>query len=749
MDKIWDESTKLNRLLMLGVIGVLVFLSLTIFFYNEAATSRTIDANSRVEEVSEQYQSAIINEINGEISTIVAMSSAITSLESMDESEILDYFSKVMESNDFIRISFTRTNGIAFMVDKDGNKTHDVDFRNRADIQTALKGEEVLSASFDDEISGKTVNSHVVPVYYNNQVIGAITAVHTSDVFYNIITSEIFNGKGQTYVINDEGELVINNLSEHNTLSSLKDKLDEKDYNQLINNVKNQSQGVYNVSIKGDKYVCAVVPLGINNWSIYTIVPLSYFHLGYEVLVMIFTGALLLIVAVFIGMLFYIKKLMFESRESIIKLAYYDPLTGMYNRYRYMEVVSELINDRNAYAFVLIDISNFKFINETYGYENGNDLLKHIANVLEKHMLKGEACFRDNADCFGMLMVFSTKEALDIRLENIVKEISLYSFDSNEHYNIICNCGIKVIDNKLKNGKDVEIIFDRALLALAKAKGNHVSTYVYFNNEMESQSQKKFMIENSMRTALENHEFKLYLQPKIDIESGKVIGAEALCRWVVDDKIAYYPDEFIPVFEENGFICELDLYMLEEVCMCLKKGLEKGYPMVPISINQSKVLFYRMNYLDSLKQILYHYHIDPSLIIIEVTETVTMENMEGVKDVIAGLHKLGFKVSMDDFGSGYSSLNVLQKLDIDELKLDREFMINSDSEEKQKKVIESVVSLAKELHITTVSEGVETMNQLEYLKLIKCDIAQGYLYSKPIPYSDLMNEIFVNNKWKV
>ncbi|NBK96854.1 MAG: EAL domain-containing protein [Erysipelotrichia bacterium] len=240
----------------------------------------------------------------------------------------------------------------------------------------------------------------------------------------------------------------------------------------------------------------------------------------------------------------------------------------------------------------------------------------------------------------------------------------------------------------------------------------------------------------------------MYLQPKISIESGKVIGAEALARWVVDGEVQYYPDEFIPIFENNGFICELDLYMLEEVCICLKTGIEKGLDMIPISINQSKVLFYRTNYLDSLKEILNCYKVDPSLIIIEVTETVTMENMSGVKDIIKGLHDLGFKVSMDDFGSGYSSLNVLQKLDIDELKLDRVFLMNSEYTFKQRKVIESIVRLAKELNISTVSEGVETKEQLAFLKAISCDIAQGYYYSKPVFYRVLIDEIYTEDKWK-
>lgn len=750
MNKIWNESSKLNRLFIIGIITSLLFVCLTFYFYNEAISSRNEDSKSRVEEVSEQYKSAIINQINGDIATLVGISSIITPVDLLDEPTLLNYFDTIVQQNEFLRMSFTRTDGYAFMIDNEGNKSYDVDFRYREDIRVALEGETNLSASFKDEITGEYINCYAVPVYIEDELVGAITAVHKSERFYKIITESIFNGQGKTNIIDNNGNFVVHLLDEENASSNLKEQIsNQEDMDQICEGIKGQTRTVIDVNIHGDNYICAIVPLGINGWSVNTLVPLSYFHLGYSRLMMIFTIALLVIIALFIALFLYVKKITNESRESIIKVAYYDSLTGIYNRIRYMEIVSGLINEKNSYVFILLDVSNFKFINETYGYERGNDLLIHIANVLSQHMLKGEVCFRDNADCFGMLLYYTSKEALETRLNKIVDSISQYRFEDGENYNIICNCGIKIIDKELKNGRDVEIIFDRALLALEKAKGNHVSTNVYFNYEMEAQSQKKFMIENSMRTALENHEFQLYLQPKVDIKSERVIGAEALVRWVVKDKVAYYPDEFIPIFEKNGFICELDLYMLEEVCMCLKRGIDQGYEMIPISVNQSKVLFYRTNYLDSLKQILDRYNINPSLIIIEVTETITMDNMEGVQEVIHGLHELGFRVSMDDFGSGYSSLNVLQKLDIDELKLDREFLMSVSHEEKQKKVIESVVQLAKELDISTVSEGVETAEQLGYLKSIHCDTAQGYYYSKPVPYLNLMREIYHQQKWKI
>lgn len=749
MDKVWKESSKMNMLMVLVISVCLVFFSLTFYFYNEISTSRDEDANSRVQEVSEQYKSAIVNQINGDFSTLTNVALFITPDNLKNESLLLDYFSDIVQQNGFLKMSFTNMSGSAFVVDSNDNKYYNMDLSHKYYIQKALHGETSLSSSFKDELTGEYLNSYSVPVYNDGEVIGCLVAAHKSERFYNMITSSIFNGSGITNIVNSDGDFVIRLYDGQEKAKNLKESIsDEAELKPLLESIQKEKSAVFDVTMNNEKYISVVVPLKINDWSVNTLVPMSYFHLGYERLKVVFSMASLILVILFIMLFLYVKKLMKDSRETMIKLAYYDSLTGMYNRNRYMDVVSELIEKENAYAFILLDISNFKFINETYGYENGNGLLRHVASVLKYHMHKQEVCFRDNADRFGMLLHYSKKDALKVRLDKITSDITNYSLDCNENYNIVCHCGIKIIDKKLKNGMDIDIIFDRASLALEKAKGNHVNTYIYFNEAMEEQAQKQSKNESDMRGALERQEFQMYLQPKVDIASGKVTGAEALVRWVVDGKILYYPDEFIPIFERDGFICELDLYMIEEACLFLQKKIQKGHKVLPISVNQSKVLLYRTNYLASLKQILQHYEIDSSLIIIEVTETVTMENMGAVKKVIDGLHELGFKVSMDDFGSGYSSLNVLQKLDIDELKLDRVFLQTSNHELKQKKVIESIVRLAKELKIATVSEGVENEIQLSYLKSIQCDTAQGFYYSQPLPCLEFIDHVHEDGKWK-
>ena len=204
-------------------------------------------------------------------------------------------------------------------------------------------------------------------------------------------------------------------------------------------------------------------------------------------------------------------------------------------------------------------------------------------------------------------------------------------------------------------------------------------------------------------------------------------------RWVRPQGDIIYPDDFIPVFEQNGFITNLDMYMLEEACIYLNRLLETGSSGFCISVNQSRILFYKQDYLHQIEKIIRKHHIDPSHIILEVTEGITMENLEEMKKLVRELHKIGFAVSMDDFGSGYSSLNILKELDIDELKLDKAFLAGTGEQEKRDIIMKNIINLAGELHIKTVTEGVENASQAEFIRSIHCDIGQGYYYAKPMP----------------
>ena len=241
-----------------------------------------------------------------------------------------------------------------------------------------------------------------------------------------------------------------------------------------------------------------------------------------------------------------------------------------------------------------------------------------------------------------------------------------------------------------------------------------------------------------MHESLERGDFVPYLQPKYELEGETVAGAEALVRWVDPEEGMIFPNEFIPLFESNGFVVDIDLYMFEQVCRMVERWSKVGWRVIPISVNLSRSHFNVPNFFDAYETILEQYEIPPKSIEIELTESLFYNDMEALNSLVERIHKVGLSCSIDDFGSGYSSLNVLKEVQVDALKLDRVFFVNESNEdsERGKSVIQSVIQLAQALDLHTISEGVEERDQVEFLKQMKCDLIQGYVFAKPMPVTD-------------
>ena len=254
-------------------------------------------------------------------------------------------------------------------------------------------------------------------------------------------------------------------------------------------------------------------------------------------------------------------------------------------------------------------------------------------------------------------------------------------------------------------------------------------------------------VEGHMQEALENEEFKMFLQPQFDLQDKRLLGAEALVRWITDNGRYIFPDQFIPIFEQNGFCVNLDMYMIECACRQIRDWMNRGIEPINISVNQTKLLFYDAHYVEKLTSMLQKYDVPANLITLEILESFVVDSMEVLNRRIEELRSCGFRISMDDFGSGYSSLNVLAKLNIDELKVDRTFLKQMDScqEQRTEVVLQQIIHMTKALHIATVVEGVETEEQEDLVVNMGCNLAQGYYYSRPIP-KDEFNHKYMGYK---
>ena len=242
---------------------------------------------------------------------------------------------------------------------------------------------------------------------------------------------------------------------------------------------------------------------------------------------------------------------------------------------------------------------------------------------------------------------------------------------------------------------------------------------------------KKSDLEKDFEEGIKNNEFKIFLQPKFDIKNETIVGAEALIRRKKQDKLIM-PNEFIKEYEEKGIITKLDMFVLESICIKIKQWKEKNYKLIPIAVNESRKVLYDKNHINDLKYIIEKYEINPNLIELELTETVVVEDIKKAKQAERDVHKLGFVVSMDDFGVGYSSFYMLKNINIDILKIDKSFSEEVINDERGRIILEAIMDMSKKLKIKTVAEGIETKEQVEYLKKIGCDMVQGYYFEKPI-----------------
>ena len=409
--------------------------------------------------------------------------------------------------------------------------------------------------------------------------------------------------------------------------------------------------------------------------------------------------------------------------------ANHDELTDLYNRQCFYNYVAERLrtDTESDYLIVCSDIRNFKMINDIFGTEKGDKLLIRIGKALRMCTKKDEIFARLESDRFGLLM---KKEYF--REETFTREAArVLHIEGNEAYPIRLCIGVyEVTDREVP----VSVMCDRALMAAATLKGNYGKQIAYYDETLRRNVLKEQELTGELDDAIATRQFKMYLQPQMNGE-GKMLGAEALVRWIHPVKGMISPAEFISIFERNGTITKLDYYMWETACIQLKKWKEQGREDLYISVNISPKDFYFMNVYKAFTELVAKYGISSANLKLEITETAMMSELERQRKLIARLREAGFVVEMDDFGSGYSSLNMLKDIQVDTLKIDMAFLGKTDNEDRASKILKMVVELSKQLEIPVITEGVETQDQVKFLREIGCDMFQGYYFAKPMEVS--------------
>ena len=430
-----------------------------------------------------------------------------------------------------------------------------------------------------------------------------------------------------------------------------------------------------------------------------------------------------------------ISRSQLETLQEIVYLTEYDKLTGLYTKNHFFTETHKMLSEHpeEIFIFIRFDIDRFALINSYFGTAYGDKVLRYIAETLP-NLVKQASYFtygRIEGDVFAACVSYDQnrhkgKNQFAVDIVEKTKKI-LSEFDTN--FDIVPSFGLyEIQDNTIRP----DILFDRATMAAKNCKGSYIQLYSWYDESMEEKLIQDQNIANEMTKALEEGQFIPYFQPKYDLRTNKIAGAEALIRWMHPEKGLIPPGNFIPIFEKNGFVSKVDYHMWKSVCIAIRKWIDEGRTVLPISINISRIDLYNPLLVESICKLVEKYEIPSYLLNLEITESSYMDNPEVMLQTMHKLQEKGFVVMMDDFGSGYSSLSMLQNLDFDIIKLDKSLIDTLNSKEKSLKVVKNIVKMAKDLNMSVLAEGVESKSEYEILSQLNCDMIQGYLFDKPL-----------------
>jgi diguanylate cyclase (GGDEF)-like protein/PAS domain S-box-containing protein len=433
-----------------------------------------------------------------------------------------------------------------------------------------------------------------------------------------------------------------------------------------------------------------------------------------------------------------------EMEEKLERLAYFDPLTDLYNREKFREDTSKLIQNNKSknklFGLIYLDVDNFKLVNDTMGHAAGDKLLRHIADLMIQSIGKDERVYRFGGDEFVMLVHDVPEETLISKIDVLMDRIRIPWQHSGQTFHISASAGVAIYP---EHGEDYDQLMQNADSALSFAKEKGKNTYAIYDSEMREKAWNHIQLSNDLREALQQNQFQLNYQPQVELSSGKIVGVEALIRWNHPVKGIISPVDFIPFSEKTGQIDKIEEWVIDTACRQSKDWHLKDLGELSISINISGEMLGRGEWIEKIQRYISDCR-SYGKIVFEITETAIISDLEVSLQSLRMIHDMGIRLALDDFGTGFSSLTYLQKLPVDIIKLDKDFIWEIGLDEGKEFIIKAVIDLAHNLGMSVVAEGVETDGQLEFLKDAGCDYAQGYLFYKALSVDEI-DELFKRN----
>lgn len=682
------------------------------------------DARVNLTEIVSQNKDVITNKLMLEINNLELvskqMSDRYSQLEVQNRDTLKQTFLKFAEQKEDKISYLALDDGTAIFL---GGETLDVSGRNYYKI--AMQGTENISERIISRLNGEDIFVISVPLESDGKVIGTVQRSYTPDELYEICSLSLFSQKGDMYIINNQGYILFSSQKEVYNLESdnyfrimyLSDPVSSK---KMEADIKSEKAGFMDTVQEGKKYFSAYTPINrVPDWYLITSVETDAVSMNANIVIKIFYVILFVVVIVFGFTLLSFFRLKRKQRLKLERLALVDSVTGG-NTYSKFVMHVESLAKNGSFYILTFDIDNFKYINNFYGFDAGDRVLRAIYQTYIAKLMPHECCARIYNDHFVLLLTDMSEERLDtlFQPEMTIDEIRIF-----------LSAGLYPITDL---NESINLMVDKANMAGQKGKGLRRKRVEVYSSEYDEQLLSNERIKRAVEQALTDGEVIPFFQPKVDIETGKLMGAEALARWITKTGEIIPPYRFIPICEQSGLIESVDLCIFEKTLQFINYNLQQNVLCVPISVNLSRHHLLNKDLPALLSQKLQEYQVPPHLVEIEITETVIFDNNQLIEDFIAQLHAIGLKVSMDDFGSGYSCLHMLKDIDIDILKIDRGFLMETVNSDRQKTVFGAIAQMAHALHIKVVVEGVETMDNIGLMKEFGCTVAQGYYYSKPV-----------------
>lgn len=715
------------------IIGLLMISVIAFALYSHRLREELRElVRNTLKEVSNQNILVVQKEIEGDLAALEEIAERISALGETDEKEILEVLKRIEERYSFKRMGYCRTDGILHTTVDDV-----ADVSEREYFKASMQGESYISDPLIDLMDEEEIIVFSAPIKSDGEVIGVLCAPYRVDSLKEILAVSSFEGEGYTYIVERDGNKVVDSThptsfqNMTNIFTSMTEA-DQRNYQAVedLKRILNDGRTGYVIFYnKVGKYMYTT-PLGVKDWFLIDVVPVDFMENTSNYIIhrtYLMCGFLAVICAVIAFALMNEER---RKKQRIQNLLYVDELTGGNTLARFkIELEHRIQVHYKNIALIKMDLDDFKLVNDLFGYEEGNRVLRFVGKTLQESCRDGEFTGRSNADRFVMLLLYDEEREVRQRILKIAEDIQSLHLSKTLEYLLHPVFGIYYREPGEDN---IEDMLDCASLAHNMAKQAKNGIYRVYTNEIKEKELQKKQLSDQIEHAYKNHEFVVYYQPKYDSRTQKLAGAEALVRWRRPDGQMVSPGLFVPLAEESGFVCKLDEYVFREVCLAQKRWLDKGLGIVPISVNLSRRHLDNPEFIDEYKAILDESGVPIEYIQLEITESAMFEKKDEFVQIMERLHDLGFMILMDDFGTGYSSLMMLKSIPIDVMKLDKSFVDDYD-DARGESIIRCVMRMAQDLSIAITAEGVETEAQYRFLTSVGCDTIQGYYFARPMP----------------